>query len=122
MLQRSLADVIYLPCDKRVSLLADTGLSRKEHEAFHEQFVEFEQDVGAFDHPHATLAVPLFRELNHAKTSGLAGFIMAVLPFDIFVGALLPDGVDGIHAVLRNSCKQTFTYEVMGSKVRRKAS
>ena len=50
--------------------------------------------------------------------SDLAGYLMGILPFDIFVGDLLPDGVDGIYAVLRNSCEQTYTYQVFGSKVR----
>lgn len=110
-------DVTYQRYDKKVSLLADTGLSRSAHKKFLENYVVFEEGVGPFDHPHATVTVPLFRELNNAKESEMAGFIMAILPFDIFVGDLLPDGVDGIYAVLRNSCQQTFTYEVMGSRV-----
>ena len=111
------SDVIYLRSDPRVALLADTGLNRNEHKKFHEEYVIIEEGVDPFDHPHITLGVPVFNELNNAKKSGMAGFIMAILPFDIFVGALLPDGVNGIYAVLRNSCQQTWTYEVVGSKV-----
>ena len=111
------SDVIYLRSDPLVALLADTGLNRNEHKKFHEEYVIIEEGVDPFDHPHITLGVPVFNELNNAKKSGMAGFIMAILPFDIFVGALLPDGVNGIYAVLRNSCQQTWTYEVVGSKV-----
>ena len=67
-------------------------------------------------HPHALLMVPVFDKL-HDPNSDIVAFYMGVVPFDRYFAKLLPEGVDGIFCVLRNSCGQSYTYELDGNRV-----
>ena len=67
----------------------------------------------ANDHPHCTIAVPVFESL-HDASSRIVGVVLLVLPWDSYVTDLLPMRVNGIFAVLRNSCGQDFTYQIFG--------
>lgn len=47
----------------------------------------------------------------------MVGFLSATVSWDFLLDDLLPDGVTGILAVLRNSCNQTYTYRMEGKSV-----
>lgn len=94
--------------------LAVSTLKPEDHEIYHRQFVTWEGDHPAFNNPHLFLFEPVFAKL-HRPESKLVGFVMAVLAWDVYVTKLLPDGVDGIYVVLRNSCDQNMTYELRGT-------
>lgn len=102
----------YIVVDKQVNLMANTGVSREDHRNFHAQFVDLAEDDDTFDHPHTTVFVPVFKELNNAKESDIVALLFAILPFDIYLGDLLPDDVKGLQVVLKNSCEQVFSYLV----------
>jgi len=108
-------DVVFSKIDDQVDLLANTGLL-KEHLAYHGQFVEVDENTDAYKHPHSTVAVPIWKELNNAKESDMVGVLLAVLPFDIYLGDLLPEDVRGIDVILENTCNQTFSYTVNGNR------
>ena len=80
-----------------VALIADTGISKEKHHALHAQYVHITNESDSFDHPHATMFVPVFRELNNAKESDIVAVLVAVLPCDRFLADLAPDDADGIH-------------------------
>jgi hypothetical protein len=62
---------------------------------------------------------PIFRELGDVNDSSeVVGVIQGVVPWDRYLTNLLPEGVDGITCVLKNTCGQAFTYELDGNRVR----
>ena len=99
-----------------VENLANRAIKYEDHEAYHLSLVDYvnEDEKTAFLHPHFSVMVPVFEELNNPK-SRLVGTFAAVFPWDRFFVDLLPEGVDGITCVLRNSCGKAWTYELSGN-------
>jgi hypothetical protein len=97
--------------------LGDATLNEVDHLAFHNEFVTSEkEESSAFERPHTFFFQPVFREAyNH--TSEIVGTLDALVPVDRYFANLLPDGVDGITAVLHNTCGRVFTYYLVGTKV-----
>jgi hypothetical protein len=50
-------------------------------------------------------------------SSEIVATLMALVPWDSYLAAILPEGVNGLTVVLENSCGQQFTYELNGQKV-----
>ena len=105
-----------------MSRLGSTAVSKADHDTFHAQFVEdmmgdTNGDINGYDHPHSLLMVPVFEKLND-RQSPIVGLIFGVVPWDRYLANLLPEGTSGICCVLRNTCGQTHTYSLAGSKVR----
>jgi hypothetical protein len=94
----------------------------QEHSDFHDGFVDSPSAdplLARYDHPHSVLIQPVFRELGDVNDlSEIVGLIQAVVPWDRYLTNLLPEGVDGITCVLKNTCSQAFTYELNGNRVR----
>jgi class 3 adenylate cyclase len=65
----------------------------------------------ANDHPHILMAVPVRRTIN---TGAIVGFVAAVVPWDLYLSRLLPQGIDGMYVVAENTCGQVLTYEING--------
>lgn len=101
------------------SHFGDLRTSRKDHEEFHNGLVKADREEGydSYKHPHARYIVPVFEKL-HDDSSAIVGHIFAFMTWDRYLVRLLPDGVAGITAVVRNSCGQNFTYDLDGSSVR----
>jgi hypothetical protein len=70
--------------------------------------------------PHSVMLVPVKSKVRlGVPTSGeLVGVLGAVLSPSRFMVNALPDGVNGVTAVLENSCGQAFTYQINGNTVR----
>lgn len=100
--------------------LAGTAIDPVEHDAFHDSFVDAaDPKLDKYLHPHSVLIQPVFRNLGSInETSEIIGLIQAVVPWDRYLTNLLPEGVDGITCVLKNTCGQAFTYELDGNRVR----
>ena len=111
-------DATIIVVDPRVSLLADTGLSREDHHAFHAQYVHMTNESNAFEHPHALMFVPIFRELNNPRESDIVALMIAVLPFDRFLADLAPDDADGIHGELFWFKKQAYSWQIILTRFR----
>ena len=98
--------------------LLGTALDESAHTQFHDMLVEKGSKAagGYFDHPHSVYLQPVFESFS--DSSRLVGVLVAVVTWDRYFANILPDGVDGITAVLRNTCGQAFTYVIMGHAVR----
>jgi len=49
------------------------------------------------------------------KNRNLTGIIMGVFAWDLFLSGLIPNDVDGIVCVIRNTCGDIFSYELQGN-------
>jgi len=79
------------------------------HETMH---MNLEDTQKASDLPHSILMSPVYDSFNENRS--LAGVIYGILPWDSYLTELLPPGIDGIIAVLKNSCGQSFTFRIDG--------
>lgn len=71
-------------------------------------------DFGDLLHPHSVIAQPVYPDFDELAEKDVVGFVYSVIDWDSYLSVLLPQGVNGIVAVLRNACNQSFTYEVDG--------
>lgn len=88
-----------------------------EHEAFHNQFVSAgSSNTTSFQRPHVNMLTPVNR-LTGDQDSEIVGVIISTIAFDVYLAGLVPDGIDGIHAVLKSDCNNTgHTYELTGDR------
>lgn len=96
--------------------LAGIAVDPGDHESFHNQYVTSLVNDSAFDHPHSVHLQPVFEGIND-DSSRIVGFLSSVIPWDRYMGNLLPKGVNNIVAVLKNTCNQSFTYVLKGPRV-----
>jgi hypothetical protein len=68
--------------------------------------------------PYGALAHPVYDNLFDPKTAKIVGKVFSLFFWDANLVNLLPEGISGITAVLKNSCNQSFTYTVEGQSVR----
>ena len=90
------------------------------HILFHNQFTYNELNAtSAFDSPHSFLIEPVFDDLDGYKNPNakVVAYIMSIVAWDHYLQNLLPEGVSGIYAVLKNSCDQSWTYKLDGRRV-----
>jgi hypothetical protein len=92
----------------------------EDHEAYHGRFGDWEGEAHAssntYTHPHGIIMEPVFSKL-HDPSSDMVGIIIGILPWDRYLVDLLPEGVKGIHCILKNTCGQSFTYDLSGNGV-----
>jgi hypothetical protein len=106
--------------DLTIAVLPDTFSKEgsEEHEEFHHKYIIH---TGMDEEsPHSIFVQPVYEGLGSDSSSSsgkMVGFLMALVSWDLFVGNLLPDGVHGMTAILKNTCNQSYTYELDGSKV-----
>lgn len=87
-------------------------MSPKGHERYHSALV-----MNGHDHnPHSVYMAPVFVDAFD-KNSRLVGIVSAFFTWDRYVVDLLPEGVRGIICVIRNTCGQAITYELVGNRV-----
>jgi hypothetical protein len=100
-----------------VSSFASVSIKFEDHERYHASLVKYQSNSAnsTFQHPHCAYFHPVF-ETPHDRTSKIVAFLVGLLPFDRYLVNLLPEGVTGITAVLRNR-DQAFTYKLDGNSV-----
>ena len=111
------------------SVYSDTTRTKEQHLAIHEEYVDVEDVNGTgiwgWGHPHSVLLAPVFAKRVSATDSTpeqedsreLVGIIQGSVLWDSHFVGLLPEGINGVFAVLKNSCGQAFTYRIDGNKV-----
>lgn len=94
--------------------------SQMENNA-HAKWIVEEEETPPQERPHFISMTPVFKGLHKrddADDNTIVGFLLGVVPFDAFMGNLLPQGVTGVDVVIANSCDQKYTYTLVGPKVR----
>jgi hypothetical protein len=97
-----------------LSLLYKGLFTESEHWQLHDQFHVAGDMVGhaARDHPHTLMAAPIRRTINNGAE--IVGIVATVVPWDLYLSRLLPQGIAGMYVVVENTCGQVLTYEING--------
>jgi hypothetical protein len=95
--------------------ISRSGVVETLHAQYHEQYVEELVGVSYYEHPHSIYGQPVYSEISGTE---MVGVVFAVVAWDRYLANLLPTGVKGIHAVLQNTCEQSYTYVINGDMVR----
>lgn len=85
-----------------------TAMSEEEHNLLHRA-----RPGSSSEHPHSFAFHPILRD-NEDVSSDVVGVIAMATSWDEALLDLLPEGVTGLLAVIKNSCNQTYTYEIEG--------
>jgi len=64
--------------------------------------------------PHSFLMEPVFDSFE--PDASMVGFLLGVAAWENLLNNILPEGYDGIHCVVKDSCGNEFTYELRGSQ------
>ena len=99
-------ETLFSPIQKSLSI--PTAFTEEEHAAYHSKLAD-----STADNPHALTIHPVYRNTGNPN-SGIVGVVWGIMAWDAALLNLLPQGVEGIHAVLRSTCNQTYTYNVVG--------
>ena len=65
--------------------------------------------------PSSFMAAPVYDRLTPGAK--LVGAVTAEMPWHMYIKNLIPDGINGIIVVVRNTCEQVFTYRIDGPDV-----
>ncbi|CAB9509263.1 Guanylate cyclase [Seminavis robusta] len=84
------------------------AFTAEEHAAYHSKLTD-----SSAANPHSFAAYPVHKTTGD-PTSGAVAQLSAAFAWDVALWNLLPDGVQGIHVVLRNTCTQSYTYNIVG--------
>lgn len=93
----------------RKSVSTGTAYTHEEHEAMHSSI----KTGSSPNHPHTFMWTPVYEDVNDVN-SKLVGIIVAGFAWDFSLRNLLPSTVQGIIAVISNTCNQTYTYDIRG--------
>jgi hypothetical protein len=102
-----------------MAALSQRTVKFEDHERYHASLVNYTANgtKTTFQHPHCPYLFPVFDQHGN-RSSDIVAMFVAVLPFDRYLVNLLPPGVGGIDAVLRNHRNnQSFTYQLKGNSV-----
>ncbi|CAB9496653.1 Receptor-type guanylate cyclase gcy [Seminavis robusta] len=88
----------------------DLVMTKQEHAALHSRVTD-----SAPDHPHVLVQHPVHRDPTDYDSDIVALFSCG-LALDVSLLNLLPEGVEGIHCVIKNNVNQTFTYVINGQE------
>jgi Adenylate and Guanylate cyclase catalytic domain len=98
--------------------LASTAIKHSDHEIYHNKLLgdHGNSDNGrdSYDHPHCEVTVQVYETTNDDE-SRPRGVLSGFIGWDRYLLNLLPDDVEGLTCVLKNSCGQTYTYEINGN-------
>jgi hypothetical protein len=87
-------------------------MTADQHWGFHASSDTGTQATTPGSFPHSITIAPI-RE-TFAKDAPIVGFIAGIAPWDLYLSRLLPEGTNGVHAVLSNSCAQVATFKING--------
>ena len=81
--------------------------------------LEEENEITAYvGIPESYLVQPVFKEVTgETMNKTLAGYINALLPWDNYFKNIIPDNSAPMHLVLKNTCGQVVTFEIIGPNV-----
>jgi hypothetical protein len=108
-----LKDAVFSRFDASFSKASDEVLGDTQHQSLHDPTNSNVMDQVSY--PHSIAAQPIYLSLS--RETKVVGYLFAIIAWDNYLVDLLPEGVNGIIVVLRNSCDQTVTYQLNGNEV-----
>ena len=75
----------------------------------------FNLDSGEKETPESFMIIPIFETV--AIDAPMVATVSSLLPWENYFDNLVPEGIDGIHIVIRNPCSEPITYEINGPVV-----
>jgi hypothetical protein len=97
-----------------LAAIASLAVAPEDHLKAHLKFGSNVTLEDVFKHPHSLLAAPVFEEINDPEAK-VVGMTLSVVTWDRYLTNLLPEGVNGLVCVLKNSCGQSYTYVLNGN-------
>lgn len=94
----------------------DRIVGESQHHKLHNDYHPI-VETDRFTHPHSIAAQPIYNKLE-TSSSKIVGYLFSIIAWDFFLVNLLPQGVDGVFVVFRNSCNQSVSYQLDGNEVR----
>jgi hypothetical protein len=111
----TLKDSVFSGFNDEFTTLADGILGSERHQQIHDTMHPGNRE-NRFSHPHSVTAQPVFDSLS--KETKIVGYLFSIVAWDMFLVNLLPEGVNGIIVVIRNTCNEFCTYVLNGNEVR----
>lgn len=104
-----------------LSKATNSILMEKEHKDMHLEYVIMDDAISnatddVNDHPHTMVLSPVYDSLG--QQGNIVAFTSSIMAFDRYMGNLLPNGVRKIRVVVKSTCNQAYSYDILGSKVR----
>jgi hypothetical protein len=109
-----LNDSVFSRFDEYYSKYSDQTIGEAHHQSLHDTF-HTDSRVSRMVHPHSIAAQPVYDSMS--RNTKVIGYLFGVIAWDTFLVDLLPEGVNGIMLILRNSCDQAVTYRLNGNEV-----
>jgi hypothetical protein len=116
-------DVAFSKFDPYYGTLVESILGRERHEnltsmvAGSKENFDSTSDESKSLQPHGIAAHPVYDSLDRTVRR-VMGYTISILSWDLCVYRLLPEGVNGMIVIFRNTCGQSLTYRINGPNVR----
>ena len=107
-------ETVMTPVFKHVGI--PTAMTKDEHKGLHSDLLDTRsENPHAFAvHPVRRVSVPDSDNPNGGIPGDIVGVLAGAAAWDVALLDLLPEGVEGILAVVQNTCNQSYTYEIRG--------
>jgi hypothetical protein len=90
--------------------------SAEDHLAYHQAFSSSPLTGNESNaRPHGVFNVPIF-EAYQDRTSEMVGMVSSIMAWDRYMVNLVPESITGIMVVLENTCNQSYTFMLNGTK------
>ena len=90
---------------------ADLVFTKEEHAAMHSKLKD-----STPEHPHNFAIHPVHEDPTDPQ-SKIVAVLTAGVALDAALLDLLPNGVEGIHCIIKNNMNQSFSYEIIGESL-----
>jgi hypothetical protein len=111
----TLKDSVFAGFSDDFTTWADGILGAEHHQQTHDSMHPLSR-ADRFLHPHTLTAQPVYDSLS--RETRVVGYLFSVFAWDAIFVNLLPEGVNGIIVVVRNTCNEFCTYVLNGNEVR----
>ena len=111
----TLNDSVFAGFSNDFTAWVDGILGAEHHQMIHDS-LHPESRTNRFSHPHTLTAQPVYDSLS--RETKVVGYLFSVFAWDSIFVNLLPEGINGIIVVIRNTCGEFYTYVLNGNEVR----
>jgi hypothetical protein len=109
---------LFLPHPFSLKKIADVVFSRADSNLT-KPLMGYEFSNSKTIHVPPAIAVrPVYAKLGSVNDDEVVGYLVAVIKWDEYLQSLVPEGTNGIDAVLRNTCGQQYTFQLTSDEVR----